>query len=339
VARKIIEDEEIALFLPFDLTFAVRKALSYIRPSVLIIAETELWPNLITETDRRKIPIVLINGRISERSFHGYSDVKWMISTTLKKMSLLLMRTKVDAERAAKLGADTHSVKVTGNIKFDSATVSTPSEEDISAMRLVLSLQEEDRLLVAGSTHPGEEEALVDVYRRLVSEFKHLRLLIAPRHVERTADVEGIIKRQGLTPVKISQLLEPINHKLSTINPVIFVLDTIGKLKNFYAIADVVFVGGSLVKKGGQNMIEPAAFAKPVLFGPHTANFRDVARAFLKEGAAIMVKDNNSLQDEISRLIKDPALCKGYGNKGRAIIEENRGASELTLNSLEPFLR
>ena len=354
IARKLASQQDIVLFLPFDISFIVGKVISYIKPALLIITETELWPNLIRGAHNNKIPILLVNGRISDKSFRGYRVIRFMLRPVLRKITLFLMQTEADRDRIVSLGADISKVKVAGNVKFDnnlSLTISEQEKRDISSG---LNLKEGERLFVCGSTHPGEEEIIISSYLKLKNRYKDLRLLIAPRHIERAAEVENIVKEHGLAPVRISQLksstIYDIQRAAARISAAklasaaekvrrhttyeIFILDAIGQLKNFYSIADVVFIGGSLVKKGGQNMIEPAAFARPILFGPHTFNFRDIVSAFLREEAAIVVKDEGALEKTVSMLLEDPAWCRRLGHNAKQLVEANKGASEKTLAAI-----
>lgn len=334
VAKNLARDDEIVLFLPFDISFVVKRVIANIRPALLIIAETELWPNLIRETYHNRAGVVLVNGRISEHSFRRYRLIRFMLGPILKRVSLFLMQTEADRNRAISLGADISRVRVCGNMKFDSAVSVTAPVEERRNLRALLNLKEDEKFFVAGSTHPGEEEIITNCYVNLKNRYKNLRLLIAPRHIERTAEVEAIAKGYGLNPLRISRICISTKYDVRSTMDDIFILDTIGQLKNFYSIADMVFIGGSLIKKGGQNMIEAAAFAKPILFGPHTFNFRDIASAFLKEEAAIMVKDRKGLEKAVGLLLEDPALCSRLGQKARRLVEENKGASAATLNAI-----
>jgi 3-deoxy-D-manno-octulosonic-acid transferase len=262
--------------------------------------------------------------------------VKFMLRPLLEKISLFLMQTESDKERMISLGADPSRVMVSGNMKFDSAVSADLGKEEKRKISSLLGLREKERLLVAGSTHPGEEEIIISAYINLKRGFKDLRLLIAPRHIERAAEIESLVSVRGLKPVKISEL-SASRSQLSA--DCIFILDTIGQLKSFYSIASIVFIGGSLIRKGGQNMIEPAAFARPILFGPYTFNFQDITSIFLKEEAAMMVKDAQDLERAAYRILKDRGLSVELGDKARTVVEDNRGASDLTLASIDKLCR
>jgi 3-deoxy-D-manno-octulosonic-acid transferase len=335
VAKKLAQEGEIVLFLPFDITSAVKRVISYIRPHLMIIAETELWPNLIRSCAKNNISMVIVNGRISDKSFKRYSIIRFMLKPLFKKIKLFLMQSEFDRDRIAYLGADSSKIKVTGSMKFDSALTIILSDDDKAKLRSALNLKASERLFIAGSTNPGEEEIILSAYKTLKREFDNLKLLIAPRHIERTPEIERLISESDFTPVRFSQRTTD-NGKRTTKH--IFILDTIGQLKSLYSIADVVFVGGSLIKKGGQNILEPAIFAKPIIFGPHMFNFRDIAELFLKDGAAIMVEDADSIKRSVGAILKDDSLRNSLCQKSREIVEKNRGATALTLKEIRPLL-
>jgi len=336
IARKIAAAEDIVTYLPFDLSYIVKRAFSSIRPTLLIIAETELWPNLIARACRDNIPVVIVNGRISEKSFKRYRFARWILQPMLKGISLFLMQTADDRDKIISLGADPSKVKVSGNMKFDtdgSAGLPGDKHKRLSSM---LSLDADEQLFVAGSTHPGEEEIIISSYTNLKKRFDRLRLLIAPRHIERTDDIERMIIAHGLKPVRFSQL-SLSGTPVSSQQPV-FILDLIGELRDLYAMAEMVFIGGSLVRKGGQNIIEPAALGKPVIFGPHTFNFRQVVDIFLRKDAALLVKDGASLERAVGTLLEDRDARLRLGCKGREVVEDNRGAADKTLDAVKTLL-
>jgi 3-deoxy-D-manno-octulosonic-acid transferase len=226
-------------------------------------------------------------------------------------------------------------IKVTGNMKFDIQDY-TDFRKDCTDYKTKLGLKNEDRLWVCGSTHPGEEKTVLDIYKELLGKFSSLKLLIAPRHPERSVSIAGLIKNAGFSPLRVS-LLDPRTREPA--NPrTVFILDMIGELINYYAIADIVFVGGSLVKKGGHNILEPAALAKPVLFGPYMFNFRDIAGLFLSVQAAIAVRNPQELKDKISDLLAHPELAAQLGGRARETLFKHQGASRKNLEFLSFFL-
>jgi 3-deoxy-D-manno-octulosonic-acid transferase len=264
-----------------------------------------------------------VNGRISDRSFKGYLSIKFLISPVLNKISLFCVQTSRDAERLLRLGLAKNKIKITGNMKFDLE----PQSLNFDASGLRLKYQEQ--LLVSGSTHPGEEKIILNAYRILLGEFPDLRLLIAPRHPERTTEIERLIKGMGFSALRISKLRDLTNP--STQAPTVFILDTVGQLLNYYAIADIVFVGGSLVKKGGHNILEPAVLGKPIIFGPSMFNFRDIADLFLNNKAAILVRNQQDFKNSVKYLLNHPAKITELSQGAKELIHNNQGATRKNL--------
>jgi 3-deoxy-D-manno-octulosonic-acid transferase len=321
IALSIARKQDAVIFLPLDLSWIVNSVLERIQPSLFVIAETEFWPNMICALYRRRVPVIVVNGRISDRSVAGYSRIRWLIAPLLRKVTLFCMQTQADAQRIISLGADPGSVKVTGNMKFDQrAAVSLEHRERLQKQ---LNIGPDEKLLVAGSTHPGEEDHVVSAYLKIISQYPFVRLIIAPRHPERAADLEKTIRRYGLEPVRISGL-----KTSAPPGRCVFILDTIGVLVSYYSLADVVFVGGSLVKHGGQNFLEPAFLGKPVILGPHLFNFRDIARQFLDQRAAIMVRSADELSMAVSTLLTDKTQADALVQRAQELIRRNQGATE-----------
>jgi 3-deoxy-D-manno-octulosonic-acid transferase len=293
------------------------------------MVETEIWPNIIKELSSRSVPCVLVNGRISDRSFGRYRLVKPFLSGTLKKIGLFCMQSLPDAGRIKALGAPDVNIRVTGNMKFDADVRADTVKAEEAKNKMGLSGG--GRLLVAGSTHPGEETVILDVFARLSVEFPDLKLLIAPRHIDRAGDVGRIIARHGFTPIRLSTLGPRQNGNGG---PQVYLLDTIGQLRDIYSIATLVFVGGSLVPHGGQNPIEPAVFGKPVIFGPHMFNFREITRAFVDNDAAMLVKNDEGLLAAIKALLTDPKLCSDMGKNAAAAIIEKRGVTNRNIEEI-----
>jgi 3-deoxy-D-manno-octulosonic-acid transferase len=296
---------------------------------VCILAETELWPNLITHLFRQGIPVVVVNARISDRSLRGYSCVRFLAKDILNKVHTFAVQTERDAVRLAGLGVGRHKLQLSGNIKFDIESIPHVLE---AAQTLREHAGGTGIVWVAASTHPGEDEIIVRVYRKLRADFPGVRLLIAPRHPRRSEQIAAIAKSSGFPSLFISQLdrLPQTRH----LQP-IFILDTIGQLVPFYTIADIVFVGGSLVKKGGHNILEAAAMGKPVFFGPHMFNFRDIADLFLQHQAAVMVANERELEDKIRYLLGHATQIQAMTEKAKALIESNRGATARTVQLIQ----
>lgn len=328
IAGRIAKDGDLVTYLPLDFSFTVKKAIDRIGPGAFIIVETEIWPNLITYLYRRKIPVLSVNARMSDSSFGGYRAVKFIAGPVLKKVSLFCVQSARDRERLVSLGVSAEKIEVTGNMKFDSLA---PRAQD-AGIRNMLGLKGKERLIVAGSTHPGEEEVVLDAFRALLAGNRDLRFLIAPRHPERAAGVGRLAEEYGFHPVPVSAL------KPSQDNKAIYILDSIGQLLNFYAAADIVFVGGSLVNKGGHNILEPALFAKPVLFGSHMSNFRDIKDLFIENKAGIMVHSYGELYKGIRGLLDDYPQALEMGRRARQLISNNQGATARNVELIKPFL-
>lgn len=334
LAKKIFGRDAIIIYFPLDLRFIVRKAIGLIRPSLYIMIETEIWPNLLTELSCRKIPAILINGRISDRSIGKYRLAKVFLKRVLGYIDIFCMQDSVDAERIMELGAPAERVKVTGNMKFDAAAV--PDIKDQNAIRASFGVSRGEDLLVAGSTHEGEEDILMDVYNELLSTYKNLRLLIAPRHVERAGEIENTAEKKGFKPLKFSQA---ISEAQDPGRKSVIILDKIGHLNDAYSVATLVFVGGSLVKHGGQNPIEPAYFAKCIFFGQHMFNFKYIAGALLKNTAAIQVVGREDLYNKMSRMLKDRKAMEATGMAAKGVIFENLGATKRNISEISKLLK
>jgi 3-deoxy-D-manno-octulosonic-acid transferase len=324
IAESILPKEN-TYYLPLDLSFLMHYFIKKINPSLLILTETELWPNLILSVKQKNVPIVLVNGRISALSFKGYMMVRWLLKPLLKRIDLFLVQTELDEERFLKLGVNKEKIKVTGNMKFDIKD-STDLKIDYTDYRKILGLSSKEKLLVAGSTHPGEEKMIIEVYAKLKKKFSFLNLLIAPRHPERSLEIEKLAKEFGFNPIRISQISSILNTHYS-----LLILDTLGQLMNYYALADIVFVGGSLVKIGGHNILEPALFKKPIIFGPYMFNFKDISEEFLRENAGIMVDNSEELYNKIEELLREPKKAVFLGENAYNLIQKNKGITEKNL--------
>ncbi|MBU4148795.1 MAG: 3-deoxy-D-manno-octulosonic acid transferase, partial [Candidatus Omnitrophica bacterium] len=352
IARIIATGEEGVFYLPYDVSFIVNRVIETIKPELFLCLETELWPNLISLLHGSGAKMVLVNGRISNKSYFGYRKIKFTVSGILQKFSLILMQSEQDAARILSLGAPKEKVRVTGNLKFDLSLLGSMAGR--KELRGKLGLQDSDILLVAGSTHRGEDELILESYSRLIKEYRNLRFLIAPRHVERTQEIEQLLIKHGFKPARFSSL-QPLAHapypnevsgsgfspcpvpersEWFGVQPV-FILDTIGNLKTIYTAADIVFIGGSLVKKGGQNPIEPASLGRAVVIGKFTFNFQDVVKSFLEDQACIQVGDKEELCSAIRLLIIDPQERKRLGLNAKAVVENNSGSSQRTIELIK----
>ena len=327
VAKTIATEKEGVFYLPFDISFITDKVVRAVKPEIFISMETEFWPNLVDSLYKSGARLILANGRISNRSYPRYKKGKFFISRLLKKFSLILMQSDQDAARIIALGAPKEKVSVTGNLKFDIPLLNLDNKR--LELRKKLSLDEKEILIIAGSTHKGEEKAVIDCFVRLKKEYNNLRLLIAPRHIERAEEIENILTESGLEPVKIYFL--SIGHIANCAKPV-FILDTIGELRSMYSAADIVFVGGSLVKKGGQNPIEPASLMKPIIFGKYTFNFQDVIRIFLENDSGVEVDGKAGLYSALKLFVDNPGYRNKLGINARDTIIKNSGSSQRTID-------
>jgi 3-deoxy-D-manno-octulosonic-acid transferase len=331
LAQKV-EGVDAAVYLPLDFSFAVKRVLSRFRPDLFVIVETELWPRVLYELHRRGTPVLLVNGRISDRSFGRYRKTRWFWKSVLNWIDVLAMQSDADAERMMAMGADREKVLVTGNMKFDRVPA-PPSEEEQESLRKSFALQGEHLLWVAGSTHAVEEAAVLRVYRALKSSFPRLRLLLAPRHPERKAEVERAILDSGFSCHSFSA-----NRDAEPGSEPVLLLDITGQLAKMYALADYVFIGKSLLGWGGQNPLEPAAFAKPVAFGPHMENFREAASAMLERGGAVQIQDEARLEQTMKDWLAHPEWCKELGENALAALRSRQGATEKNLGLMEKLM-
>jgi 3-deoxy-D-manno-octulosonic-acid transferase len=313
------------IYLPFDFSFILKRTLKNIQPALFITIETELWPNLLMTLKKRKIPAVVMNGRISDDSFKGYKRVKFFMLGIISCVDLFCMQDAVYAERIKGLGAPEDKIRVLGSFKFDTApSLNVPEWTKLIAHPVV----------IAGSTHRGEEELIVSSYIELRKDFPDLTLIIAPRHPERFGEVEELAKTKGLSYVKSSQLIHPFAH--SPIHQTI-ILDAVGELASVYSVSDVAVIGGSFIEHGGQNLLEPAYWAKPIICGPHMENF-PFAKEFYERGAA-METDSSSLREKLKELLQSSEKRKSMGNKAKDLYNEKAGAVERAMKEIEKFLR
>jgi 3-deoxy-D-manno-octulosonic-acid transferase len=344
IARGIAAEGDLVTYLPFDLSFIVKKVIDRVNPVLFVIAETEIWPNLIRYLAQKNIPIIVVNARISDNSFKGYRWIKFWLKPILNKINTFCVQTKQDAERLIGLGVQNDKIKITGNMKFDIEIRDyTELKKDYTNYRTKFGLGIKDRLLIAASTHPGEEEMVLAVYKELLKDFPDLKLLIAPRHPERAPEIDKVITKHSFTSLRISLLgskHRPGPQETQGLQkPVVFVLDTIGQLMYFYAISDIVFVGGSLVKKGGHNILEPASLGKPIIFGQHMFNFRDIAKLFILSGAAVMVKDTGELKSRIKYLLDGDSKISELGHSAKEILRKNQGATKRNKETIITLLK
>lgn len=339
LAKKLFSGDAVVIYFPLDFSFIVKSAVRKIRPELYIMVETEIWPNVLKELQKRRVPAILINGRISDRSFGRYELVRRFLKETLDRIRLFCMQSETDAERIKCLGANPDRIRVTGNMKFDADVIM--DGRGLSGLQGLFDLLPGEEIFVAGSTHGGEEEIVAAVYKGLIKDFPNLKLVIAPRHVERAPEVENIMRRFGLDPVRMSKLQGPRSTAPGACQPrgaQVYIIDAIGHLNDAYAIAEIVFVGGSLIPHGGQNPIEPAVFEKPVIFGPYMFNFKTVAAALLENKGAIQVKDEKEFFAKADYLLRNKDARAALGKNAMNTISQNRGASLRNLEAIKELV-
>jgi 3-deoxy-D-manno-octulosonic-acid transferase len=313
-------------FIPLDSPLFVARFLDHWRPNLALLVESDLWPNLILGSAQRRIPLILLNGRMSQRSFERWRRLPATIEALLRRFDLCLVRSPEDAERFAALGAP--RISTTGNLKLDVP----PLPADHAALARLKAAVAGRPLIAAASTHPGEEDVIVEAHRRLRIEFPRLLTIIAPRHPNRGADVAAIAAASGLEVVQRSQ------GALPNAATEIYVSDTLGELGLIYRLAPAVFMGGSLVPHGGQNPIEPIKLGAAVLYGPHVGNFADLYQMLDDAKGACLVTDADTLAAYLAKLLDDTAVRARLAAAGRRTIEALGGAADRSMAAIEPYL-
>ncbi len=322
MARKLVPQASAYLYFPLDLPWVVKGVLSKIAPDIVVLTETELWPNFLRLCAKRAIPAVMVNGRISPRSFRRYRRTSFFWREILEVVREIGVISAVDAERIRAIGAAPQKVRVMGNAKYDSLA-SRVSGEVWSRKAAQLKMTVDTRVLVAGSTHEGEEAVVLKVYRGLLRDFPDLRLILVPRHPERGMAVRDLAAQEGHACILMSDVRsgrEPEGE--------VVVVDVIGELFALYSLATVVYCGGSLVPKGGQNILEPAAWGKVVFYGPSMEDFMEEKALLEETGAGICVRDGQELLEGTKRILSDPAELRRRGTEGQKRVLSSRGAAE-----------
>ncbi len=332
--RKIaVEIHEIDhfIFFPFDLRWVVRKSLNAIRPDLIILVETEIWPNFVLEAKAREIPLILVNGRISDRSFPRYRMAGKLLPPILDTISDYCMQSEQDSRRIRYLGAPAGRVRVTGNLKFDMQSPQIDID-DLETLKRAFRLPRDARIWVAGSTHDGEETQLVGVYQRLRKICPELFLVLIPRHPERCRHVQDELAKQNIATALRSTLAE-MSRDLQPGE--VLIVDTLGEVLKLYSLSDLVFVGGSLVDIGGHNILEAALLKKPVMYGSHMQNFKEIARLVRAAHAGLQVKNADDLYRQMRIMIENPDEAVRIGENGHHLLEQNRGATQRTLEVID----
>ena len=335
VARRDIPGLDGVFFMPIDLPFAVRRTLARVKPRLMVMLETEIWPNLLRACQRSGVRTMLLNARISNRSYPRYRMVRPLFRQVLAGIDRLCAQSAENARRLIDLGADPSRVMVTGSLKYDSLPGPAAPAHEVGAHRVLRFFRTSPgrAVIVAGSTLDGEEVAVFRSFRRVQADRPGALLIIAPRRPERFGEVEQLARDEGFRVIRRSDLAIDVEPRADVV-----VLDTIGELAQVYQVATVVFVGGSLVEAGGHNILEPALHGRPVVTGPHLQNFREIADTFLAERALVIVRSEAELADALSALVADPDERRRMGEAGRMIVEANRGARERTLEAIAAVL-
>jgi 3-deoxy-D-manno-octulosonic-acid transferase len=353
LARKKYADVTV-LYCPLDFSWAVRAAMRRVRPTVLVLAELELWPNLIMVAKEHGARVAIINGRLSDHSFPGYRRIRPLVAKVLGQINLIAAQNEESAQRFVTLGAPPERVHVTGSLKYDGAQTDRNNERTRMLLEIA-GISPDDIVLLAGSTQEPEEQVAIDIFRRLAPQHPRLRLVIVPRHPERFDAVAKLLDDSDLSWQRRSQLSERLagvedqrrlnasggsqsrdpthpNHRH------ILLVDTVGELGAWWGTARIAFVGGSFGSRGGQNMIEPAAYGAAVSFGPNTWNFRDIVAMLLAANAAVVVNDSHQLETFVARCLNDPVYATALGERAQQLVRRQLGATSRTVRLLDALL-
>ncbi len=335
VARQQIQGLDGVFYFPFDWAFIVHRTLDIVKPRLFIMVESEIWPNLLRLCRARGVKTMIVNGRMSSRSYRRYKMIRPLFRRVLQDIDRFCMQNEEGGQRLTELGADPTRISVTGSLKFDALQAPSPIVQGRSRERVLrfFRVTVNRVVIVAGSTMKSEEGAVLRAFARVKSLSPGALLILAPRHPERFEEVEQLAREEGFVTSKRSDLPIDAEPRADVV-----VLDSLGELAQVYQIATAVFVGGSLADYGGHNILEPALFGKPIVFGPHMQNFQEIADAFLANGAAIQVHGDRELEDTLRTLVTDPVRRARLGAAARALVEANRGAKDKTLAVISGLL-
>lgn len=327
-------EADAVIYFPYDYPFIVKRVIRQIEPKLFITLETELWPNILRELKRNNIPSLVVSGRISNRSYHKYRWGRFFFSKVLDNIHVFCMQTDVDTRRMINIGADKDRVTTVGNLKFDQCvpTITTEEKENLYNM---LRLKKSQTIFIAGSTHKGEETIVLEVFKNLKKTYENLILMLAPRHPERFDEVEDLLSHQKFRSIKKTKIKmgrESNHHD-------IILLDTIGELSKLYSIGTIIFVGGSLVSTGGHNVLEPVAYKKAVIFGPHMDNFSEISRCLRESGGGFQVNNQEEFLSQAKTLLQNDADRDRLGEKAFEVIAHNQGAINKAMEVIERFIR
>jgi 3-deoxy-D-manno-octulosonic-acid transferase len=326
------------VYYPIDRHKFVSMAFRALHPTAIILIEGEIWPNFIWRARASRLPLFLVNARLSDRSYPRYKRFAWPFRQLFGAFTGVGAQTEEYGAKLRDIGCRPEAVQVLGNLKFDTANLRAPQEPNVGRLLAQLGVPADVPILLGGSTHKGEERMLAELYLRLRSRFPSLFLVLVPRHFERAREIRRELESLNLKLFSRSEITP--NTRLEPGSLQCLLVDSTGELMNFYQCATVVFVGKSMLARGGQNPIEPAALGKPTVFGPHMGNFPDVARLFVSREAAVQVRDPRELERTVSELLSDPARCQRLGANARAVVLENQGAVARTVEMIvEPLAK
>lgn len=332
MAEQILPEANGVVFFPIDIPFLLRRMLYQFNPVGILLVETELWPNFLRIAKERQIPVMMVNGRISSRSYARYIRIKPFVASMLEIIDWFCMQSNIAADYITELGADPSKVKVTGNTKYDQiyAIVTEKKKDELQTQ---FGFHGHFPIIVAGSTHKGEEEIIIKAFKGLLQCYPNARLLLAPRQINRGQDILTLCESYGIQAVCRSTMEGPMEESI----PVV-ILDTIGELGRLYSLGDIIFVGGSLVKTGGHNILEPAAHGKPIIVGPHMFNFKEIYGLLSSRGACTMVHDERELLEVLQMLCANQAMREEMSRHCLEVVSENRGATQRNTEELRRLL-
>ena len=335
IARRSVSDVDGVFYFPFDWAFTVRRTLRLVKPKLFIVVEKEIWPNVLRECRRQGVKTLVVNGRISARSFARYRLVRPFFRRVLADVDRFCVQGEETSRRLIALGADPSRITITGSLKFDSLDAASMPGRGRERVLRFFRISPGRPVFVAGSTMKGEEEAVIRVFNHLRSSgaTSNALLVLAARHPERFGEVERLCRHEGLSTIRRTELRIDSEPRVDAV-----IVDTIGELAQLYQIATTVFVGGSLVPAGGHNILEPAIHGKPIVFGPHMQNFAEIADSFLTHGAAVQVRNDRELEEAVVALMGDPVRRARLGAAARALVDANRGAKDKTLTVVNEVL-
>ena len=335
---------ENVFYYPHDLSWVVRRVLDRVKPSIIVLMELEVWPNLTAEAKARGIPLVVVNGRITARSARRYKRFWWLVGPSFKRVNRWLVQTREYADRLIDLGVDTAKIEISGNIKYDAIDLKLPTPSERAELRANFGIDPAAIVLAGGSTHPTEEQALLDCYAALRKTIPNLRLVLVPRHPERATDVENQIRAAGFACVRRSALRDRgIKATLGGINDKerarsVLLIDTVGELTNVYKMSDAAFIGGSLIPHGGQNIMEPCGLGVPVVHGRHMHNFNEAMEILRGCNGSVEVT-RESLFGELQKLLNEPDAAKAMAARARDAFLKEQGATQRALKCIDDHLK